>query len=166
MKDKQLQHHQTKFDTPSTTKIDVLVDEMNSPANLGSIFRNAEAFGVATIWIHENNKGELASNRFKRTARSTEKNIDIRFYKDLDPILETNEAFKVGIEITNTSQPIRTIKSLQLNEVLIVVGNEKHGIDEMLMQKLDHIYHINMYGRNSSLNVSQSLGIALYEIRR
>ena len=166
MKDIQLQHHQTKFDTASTTEIDVLLDEMDSPANLGSIFRNAEAFGVKTIWVHENNNPEFTSNRFKRTARSTDKNINIHFYSDFETVLKADDQLKIGIEITTTSQPVQKIKTLQLKKLLLVVGNEKHGIKTELIEKLDHIFHIDMYGQNSSLNVSQSLGIALYEIRR
>jgi tRNA G18 (ribose-2'-O)-methylase SpoU len=166
MEEKQLHHHQIKFKTLSTIEIDVLVDEMYSPANLGSIFRNAEAFGVKTIWVHENNKPELKSNRFKRTARSTDKNITIHFYNDFDAVLKTDDQLKIGVEITTTSQPIQKIKILKIRKVLLIVGNEKHGIKKELIEKLDHIFHIDMYGQNSSLNVSQSLGIALYEIRR
>lgn len=49
---------------------------------------------------------------------------------------------------------------------MLVVGNERHGISEELLKKIELKVHINMYGRNSSMNVSQAAGIAFYEISK
>lgn len=166
MKDIQLEHHQINFDKNSEFEITILLDQIDSPANLGSIFRNAEAFGVTTIWVHEENKKELESNRFKRTSRSTEKTLNINFYKDAKLLLNSFEGYKIGLEITSKSNAITELKKLKARNILIALGNEKSGISENILHLLDHIYHIQMFGKNSSLNVAQTLGIALYEIRR
>ncbi|NEV94381.1 TrmH family RNA methyltransferase [Psychroflexus sp. YR1-1] len=166
MKDQQLKHHQVNFGTSTKIQISIVLDEMGSPANLGSIFRNAEAFGVQNIWIHNSNQKDLESTRFKRTSRSTWKNVSISFYEDCQKVIDDFDGQKIGLEITSTSKDITTLSEQKIDRVLLVVGNEKRGIAEDILQKLDHIFHIKMFGKNSSLNVSQSLGIALHEITR
>jgi tRNA G18 (ribose-2'-O)-methylase SpoU len=52
------------------------------------------------------------------------------------------------------------------SKILLILGNEKLGINSETLNRLDENYHIKMFGTNSSLNVAQTLGIALYEIRR
>ncbi|SDG98522.1 TrmH family RNA methyltransferase [Psychroflexus sediminis] len=166
MKDEQLKHHQVNFNNTSKTQISILLDEMSSPANLGSIFRNAEAFGVQSIWINSSNQKDLESTRFKRTSRSTWKNLNISFYEDFQRVFDDFKGLKIGLEITNNSTDIKTLSELDTDEFLLVMGNEKRGITENILHKLDKICHIKMFGKNSSLNVSQTLGIALYEARR
>lgn len=166
MKEKQLQHHQVKFDKDSDIEISIFLDQIDSPANLGSIFRNAEAFGVTRIWINQANKKELESNRFKRTSRSTEKNLDVIFYEDPNEVLNKFSGYKIGLEITNNSRGILALSGTEAKNILVVLGNEKSGIPDSILHELDQVYHIKMHGKNSSLNVSQTLGIALYEIRR
>ena len=166
MRNKQLQHHQVNFNKNSAIEISLLLNQIDSPANLGSIFRNAEAFGVKAIWIHEANKKDLESNRFKRTSRSTEKNLNILFYESYRSICKVYNGLKVGLEITNKSRSVKKLSTIETHQILLVLGNEKSGIAEDVLEELDEVYHINMFGKNSSLNVAQTLGIALYEIRR
>lgn len=166
MEQKQLDHHQIHFESSKHIKISVFLERIDSPANLGSIFRNAEAFGVETIWINESNRKDLESTRFKRTARSTWKNLNFSFYEDFQPVFEEYNGLKIGLEITRNSSDIAKISETEFQQVLLVLGNERSGISDDVLQQLDEIYHIKMFGKNSSLNVSQTLGIALYEIRR
>lgn len=166
MENTQLEHHQINFEKASKIKISIFLDQIDSPANLGSIFRNAEAFGVETIWIKESDKINLESTRFKRTARSTWKNMKILFYENYQTVFEDFVGLKIGLEITSNSKNITNLNITEPNQILLVLGNERSGISENLLQELDEVYHINMFGKNSSLNVSQTLGIALHEIRR
>jgi tRNA G18 (ribose-2'-O)-methylase SpoU len=168
MHDKQLTHSETNFNAKERvySEINILLERLDSPANLGSIFRNAEAFGVKNIWVHKSNRDFLGSNRFKRTSRSTENNLNIAFYEDKISVLDKFEGKTIGIEITENSEDITSYKKNVSSNVLLVLGNEKLGIDSETLNKLDNNYHIKMLGANSSLNVAQTLGIALYEIRR
>jgi len=51
-------------------------------------------------------------------------------------------------------------------KIAIFIGAERFGIDEKTLTNLNAIVHINMFGKNSSINVVNSLGICLYEITR
>ena len=166
MEEKQLNHNQIDFKTSSKIKIDIFLDEIYSPANLGSIFRNAEAFDVENIYLSEFNKKDLDSNRFKRTSRSTERELNTIYYENFNTVFEEYRGSKIGLEITTNSKNVTEIKEHSLDRILLVLGNERYGIREHLLKELDQVYHIKMFGTNSSLNVSQTLGIALHEIRR
>jgi tRNA G18 (ribose-2'-O)-methylase SpoU len=166
MKNKQLTHQQVNFKNSSKLQIFVFLDKIDSPANLGSIFRNAEAFDVDTIWLRNENKKDLDSNRFKRTSRSTEKNLNIEYYKDFQTVFDDFKGLMIGLEITSNSENIVNINQTVNDKVLVVLGNEKFGIQKTILQRLDKVYHIEMYGNNSSMNVSQTLGITLHELRR
>jgi len=166
MEKRQLKHHEINYDAKPLTLVDILLERVNSPANLGSIFRNAEAFGVRTLWIHSSNQSDLESNRFKRTSRSTQQQINFLFYNDYKTVFKNFKGTKVGLEITSDSLDINKWNGNKTDEVLLVLGNESLGISETILEDLDQVFHINMFGNNSSLNVAQTLGIALYEIRR
>jgi len=168
MTDKQLTHSETNFNARESncSEIDVLLERLDSRANLGSIFRNSEAFGVVNMWVHEANRDYLKSNRFKRTSRSTEYSLNILFYKDKVSVLNAFKGTTIGIEITKNSESISFLKKDLKSKILLILGNEKLGINSDTLNRLDKNYHIKMFGTNSSLNVAQTLGIALYEIRR
>lgn len=167
IKDQQVTHGSQKFSSNQRSiDIVILLESLNGPANLGAVFRNAEAFGVQHIWIHESNRMDLQSNRFKKTSRSTEHRVKYEYYSDFDRIINDFEGFKVAIEITEASRNIRCLPKQDLSKLLLVFGNEKHGISSEHLSVLDDCFHITMWGQNSSLNVSQTLGISLYEIRR
>ena len=72
----------------------------------------------------------------------------------------------LALEITDDSIPLDSISSKELKKVALIVGNEISGISEELLKLSDNRLHITMFGRNSSMNVAQSAGIALYEITK
>ena len=71
----------------------------------------------------------------------------------------------IALEITNTSTPLRHGSYMQ--KTCLIVGNEKKGIPEDILDVADSSYHIEMVGGHiSSLNVSIATSIALYEISK
>lgn len=150
--------------------ITVICDHLQSPANQGALFRICEAFGVKKI-IFFGNTIDLTSSRLKRTARNTEKTVPHSCFIDEDQKITEILGFKkntdtavIGLEITASSKPISTFKISEEKEIILVIGNEKNGISKTLLSQLDTICHIPMYGANSSMNVIQATGIALYSL--
>ncbi|WP_026916248.1 TrmH family RNA methyltransferase [Christiangramia portivictoriae] len=162
----QLTHDTTNFNSKKFPVI-LLLDNITSEANIGSIFRLADAFGVEKLLFH-GTPPNLDSNRLKRTARNTHKTVDFEVYEDATPMITdlVEDGYKmIAVEITSSSQPISDFKA-DSEKILLVGGNERHGISEDILKNCDLAYHIEMFGKNSSMNVAQSLGIALYEITK
>lgn len=148
-------------------QIIVVCNFIKSPANLGLISRNAEAFGVQQIILSPDNYDLVSSNRFLKTARSAHQNIS---YTVVDKLNEEILVYKklgfdiLALELTKTSIPLKEIKTK--TKVVVVLGNENYGIPENLLALCNQAVHIVQFGQNSSINVAQALGVCLYELTR
>jgi tRNA G18 (ribose-2'-O)-methylase SpoU len=163
----QLDHSKTNFQEKKFPII-IVLDGITSPANLGSLFRLADAFNVEKI-ISCGSPVDISSNRLKRTARSTVNTVVFEENEDLSATL--SELKKQGytslaLEITLDSVPVESLTYQQFDKVALVLGNESSGINEEILKQVDKKLHINMFGRNSSMNVAQAAGIALFEITK
>jgi len=72
----------------------------------------------------------------------------------------------ICVEITENSKSISEIQSENNQKIVLVVGSERYGIQHEILTCADSVYHIPMYGQNSSMNVAQATSIALYEITK
>jgi len=146
----------------------LLTDNLMGDANIGSLFRLADAFNIEKI-IFTGTAVNLSSNRLKRTARATINNVANEFFEEpLEPLqIYIDKGYEpIALEITWDSRPMNEVSFENKEKILLVVGNERHGISGDLLEKIPLRVHINMYGKNSSMNVSQAVGIAFYEISK
>lgn len=164
----QLTHEAHMRPKDSFKDVIVLCDRVKGPANLGSIFRLADAFGVSEI-VFGGASLDLSSSRLKRTARNTHKKVRFRESGHVLTTLEELHAkgyHSIAIEITDSSIPIQQINRNELEKVVLIVGDENFGVSESLLELVTCTAHIPMLGHNSSMNVAQALGIGLYELTR
>ena len=165
MKTKQLNHEETQL-APQSLPFVLVCDRVNSPANAGSLFRLADALGIEHIYFCQASLN-FESTRLKRTARSSEKQIAYTAVEDAETLLLQlkNEGFScIGLELTTQSIPLETFKHQAFEKIALVLGNERHGIDQRILEQLDYLTYIPMHGKNSSMNVSQAAAIAAYQL--
>ncbi|MCM8570057.1 TrmH family RNA methyltransferase [Gramella jeungdoensis] len=163
----QLSHNETGFQKKCFPII-LLLDNVTGEANIGSLFRMADAFGIEKI-IFSGTRPNLNSNRLKRTARNTHNTVDFEFVENPLPQIESlkKENYRtISLEITSGSQPIQNFREKISDKIILVAGNERHGISHEILKICDLSFHIEMFGENSSMNVAQSVGIAFYEITK
>ncbi len=163
----QLHHDNNRF-IQKQFPVTLICDRVNSPANIGSIFRIADSFGVEKIYFC----GEditVISKRMQRTARSTHEIIP---YEQSQQAIEIVEQLKqeqytiVSLEITNHSIPVSEFQVAPNEKIAIIIGEENLGVSEHILALSDQSIHITMHGNNSSMNVATATGIALYEITK
>lgn len=102
-----------------------------------------------------------------KVARDAEAAVEIEIHRTLPPVLVKlrQEGFAlVGLEQTTNSQSIFAF-SFPRNSVL-VVGNERAGIEPDVLRLLDHVIEIPVYGRPFAHNAATAAAIALYEYCR
>ncbi|MEL6810547.1 MAG: TrmH family RNA methyltransferase [Bacteroidota bacterium] len=160
-------HESTPF-TKKKNNLVLLCDGVSGPANIGSLFRLCDAFGVKEI-LFCNAEIDLSSPRLKKTARNTETRVPFRCMDATEKLLEDHKAvgyIAVGLEITSESIPIQGLGVPQDANILLVIGSEQHGISESVLAALECTVHIEMFGSNSSMNVAQAAGIALFELTK
>jgi tRNA G18 (ribose-2'-O)-methylase SpoU len=161
----QLTHHNIRFET-KTFPITVICDEVYLLDNIGSIFRICDSFGVTEI-IFTGENFIFSERKINRTSRNTHKKVPFQIVKNKQTLIEElkkKDCNIISLEITSISQPLEKFKEKLQKPLVLIIGNEINGIsNEFLSISKNHL-HINMYGENSSMNVSHSLGIALFQI--
>ncbi len=158
-------------------EIYIVLDNIRSRENVGSIFRTADGAGVTKIYLCgitptpknvEFRILNLESDKIAKTALGAEKWVLWEYYRQTSRCLSElkikNENLKIiGLEKTKNSQSIFSFKPKF--PVALVVGNEVKGLSTVILKKCDKIVAIPMYGKKESLNVAVAAGIAVYIIR-
>ena len=160
----QLNHEQNKFFSKEFP-ITLVCDHIYFQDNIGSIFRISEAFGVEKIiFIGENIP--LNPRKINKTSRSTHLMIPYEIIA-FDAVAEYLKDFeKIALEITTESQKIEDLEVNFNKKIALIIGSEISGISNELLEICNKTVHIEMFGKNSSMNVVQATGIALYEITK
>lgn len=163
---KQLNHYEFKEkQNHNCNDIIFVLDNFEHEENIGSAFRLADAFNIKKIIIISNK--EVDTKKIQKTARNCEQYIPFSIHKysrdALDEIHKMN-FIPVNIEITSTSKPLREINFAKIKKVALILGNEKHGVSDEILEQVPLSCHIEMYGNNSSMNVATSLAIATYKV--
>ncbi|QIE58476.1 TrmH family RNA methyltransferase [Rasiella rasia] len=159
-------HKSTPFSEEKNDLI-LVCDNLQSPANIGAIFRLCDAFGVKKIL--SNVAFDMSSNRLKRTSRNTEKHIPFEITESLPARvvqLQQQGYVTIALEIATASIALPNLSLQSKQKIVLIIGNEKHGVSEELLSISDITTHIQMYGQNSSMNVAQATAIALYELTK
>lgn len=143
--------------------VTLILEDIRSPFNVGSILRNAEAFGVEKIFLCGITPKPESNKKVLKTSRDVDiKNEYIRDGKEAVVLLK-GRGYKIySLEKTSNS---KIINNITYNIPLaLILGNEEFGISKELLDLSDEIFHINMLGSKNSLNVSVACGIALFKI--
>lgn len=155
---------------PANFPIHVLLDNLRSTLNVGSIFRTADGAGVSKIHLCGTTPTP-DHPKIAKTGLGAEWNLPWEFHRNgLDFVNECKaNGFKViSLEAADNSRSIFSLNwshNELLKPVLVVLGNEVSGIDPQILSASDHVCSIPMYGIKSSLNVAVAFGIAVYTIQ-
>ncbi len=162
----QLTHYNTNF-SKRTFPVTIVCNNVTNAPNIGSLFRICDAFGVEKLILC----GESIpfGRKMTKTSRATEKSVHFEIHDSALNVvsdLKSKNYNIISLEITNESTPIHSFKFSTEQPIALVVGDENFGVQEDILSLSDAIIHINMFGKNSSMNVVQATNIALYEITK
>lgn len=144
----------------------IVLDNLRSQHNIGSIFRSADAFCAESICLC----GITATpphREIHKTALGATESVDWKYYDSTtEAILKLKEKkfTIVGVEQTRQSIPLPVFHPEKYLPVALIFGNEVNGIDENVLDLCDTCVEIPQYGTKHSLNVSVSAGIMLWHI--
>ncbi len=142
----------------------VVVDNIRSLENVGSIFRTADALGVTKIYLC----GITATppnDKIAKTALGAEKNIPFEYCKQTWRLVDKLK--KAKVKIVSLEQSPKSILYTQFKPkfpLALVIGNEVKGVSKKVLAQSDTIIHLPMLGQKESLNVSVAFGVAGYHI--
>lgn len=152
-------------------KIAVLLHNVRSAYNVGSIFRTADAASVAKIYL--TGYTPTPRDRFGRTRKDiakvslgAEQYVSWEYEKSPRAIiarLKSKGWTIVGVEQDARSRDYRKFRAK--GKTLFIFGNEVRGLPQSVRDLCDNLVEIPMHGKKESLNVAVAAGIVLFSIR-
>ena len=147
-----------------TSKPIIAAWQISNPENIGNLIRLADNVGAEDVFILGEDF-QLRMSSVKKTAGLSFSNVRLtfiaadEFFRGMNPIYQL-----VAIE---TSEDSTNLFATRLPENLIfLLGNEKHGLPDDILQKCPMVVHIPMTGKCKSMNVSHALAVVLFEWQR
>lgn len=147
--------------------VSLILDNIRSAYNVGSIFRTADSALADKIILCGYTPCPPHSEVLKTALGATE-SVPWEYYpKITDAIIAEKKAGKkvIALEITDTPRLYTELKAEDY-PMSLVLGNELSGVCDEALELCDSAIEIPMYGVKHSLNVGVSTGIALYEAVR
>ncbi len=165
----------------------LVLDNIRSRENVGSIFRTADAAGVSKIYLcgitptpHQtdplttNRRGGFgagqAPDKIAKTALGAEKWVPWEYHRQTWRLLAKLKKEGINIIALEQTKDAENIfmfgssTSKHTKPMALVVGNEVRGLSPQILKYCDKKISIPMYGKKESLNVAVAAGVALYSI--
>lgn len=152
----------------------VVLQNIRSLHNVGSIFRTADAAGVSKLYLCGitpspiNIFGALEP-KLTKSSLGAEKHV--QWEKQHSPAATIKKLKKEGYKIYAVEQDKESIsytkiKPLKNERVALIMGNEVKGLPKNILNLADKILEIPMHGKKESLNVSVAFGIVVFEFAK
>jgi len=157
---------------PNIARVVVLLDNVRSLYNTGSILRTADAAGVERVVLcgitPRPDQGGRQRRAIAKTALGAEESVAWEYQADTGAALRALTADGYRIVALETSPAAVDLFTWSPDwPVCLVLGHERVGIsDELAPLLLNTVIRIPMLGRKGSLNVATAAGVALYELLR
>lgn len=143
----------------------VVLDNVRSQYNVGSVFRTSDAFRVESIYLC----GISATpphQEIHKTALGAEDTVEWKYFKNtIEAIKELKEAgyFIYSIEQVEGSVMLQNLHLDNTKKYAIVLGNEVKGVQQEVVNLSDGCIEIPQFGTKHSLNVSTTAGIVIWD---
>lgn len=143
----------------------VILDNVRSLNNVGSVFRTSDAFLIESVFLC-GITSTPPNAEIHKTALGAESSVDWQYFSDATDavhFLKKNDYFIFAIEQVENSIPLNDIKLDKTKKYAVVLGNEVKGVQQEVVNLCHNTIEIPQYGTKHSLNVSITAGIVIWE---
>ena len=166
LKNKDLQRiNITEFKSAKKTPITIVLDNVRSALNVGSVFRTSDAFLIENIVLC----GITAippNKEIRKSALGASDSVNWEFQKNtIDAVknLKNNDYHVIAIEQAEKSSKLNDF-TLSNRPIAIIMGNEVKGVSQEVIDICDEVIEIPQFGTKHSLNIAVSTGIVIWEL--
>ena len=155
-----------EFKNSKKTPISIILDDIRSLNNIGSIFRTADAFLIEKIYLC----GITASPPNKdihKTALGSTNSVSWEYHKNIIELinsLKKNDIKIISVEQAENATLLRDFNYEKNKKYAFIFGNEVNGIAQKVVDISDEVIEIPQYGTKHSFNISVSVGIVLWDV--
>jgi tRNA (guanosine-2'-O-)-methyltransferase len=150
----------------SEGRVGLVLDNVQSPFNVGAIVRTAAAYRVEHAWL-VGATPELDDAKVRKTALGCDRYLTWQRAGSIaDALADVRGAgySPVGLELADGASPLHELACA--GDVCLVIGHEDRGLSPATLDACDAVAYIPLLGKVGSLNVATATAIALYELRR
>ena len=154
------------FKAVTKTPLIVVLDNIRSLNNIGSVFRTSDAFRIEKIYLC----GITATPPHKdiqKTALGSTESVDWEYAESslaLLKKLQSNDIQVLSIEQAEKATMLHEFNPKKNQKYALVFGNEVKGVSQEVVNNSDQVIEIPQYGTKHSLNVSVSCGVVLWDV--
>lgn len=146
----------------------IVLDNIRSLHNVGSVFRTADAFRLQGVWLCGITACPPAAEIHK-TALGAEDSVSWEYFEDtLDAVerLQREDYEVLAVEQVEGSLKLDTFRIDPTKRYALILGNEVKGVRQDVVDAADAALEIPQYGTKHSMNVSVTAGIVMWEFER
>ncbi len=158
-------------------EIAVILDNIRSIHNVGSIFRTSDAAGVKYIYLTGITPQPIdrfghPEKNFTKVSLGAENSVSWEYVKSIATLI--NRLKKKGFHIVAVEQSEKALDYRKfkkevamkngIKKIALIVGNEVEGVKKPILDKSDTILEIPMAGKKESLNVAVAFGVVVFQL--
>ena len=172
---RQVEHHEHRPAAHHGHRIELALVRLDDPLNVGQAFRIGVSLGVRYLHLLDGTPAP-PNAKLNRTARGAQHRLPFLEVSTVDALagFRQNRLFTLAIEYATHSRGIVTvaaevdaaISAGDYAGVVLLFGNEAHGMTPDVLQRCDAVAHLPLYGSVSSYNVATAIAMATWELVR
>lgn len=139
----------------------VVADNLRNPENMGALIRLADNAGASSVFFLGEPKA-VNLTRVKRVAASSSRNLPWHFVS-AEAWLKQQPLNAMLVAIETTKNSTNVFETDLPNHPIFIVGNEVHGINPSILERVALSVHVPVPGLTRSLNVSHAAAVVLFE---
>lgn len=157
-----------EFKKAEKTPLVIVLDNVRSAQNVGSVFRTCDAFRVEKICLCGITPTP-PSREMNKTALGATETVDWEYFADTNSCLEllSEKGWEcIAVEQTENSEKLDTFSIVEHKKYGLVFGNEVDGVDQNVVNNCVKSLEIPQMGVKHSINISVCAGITIWEFFR
>lgn len=146
----------------------VVLENIRSAYNVGSVFRTSDAFLIEAIYII-GYSAKPPHKEIRKTALGAEETVSWKYFKTTAEAIETlrEDGYKVyAVEQAENSLLLQQVVFEEKEKIAVVFGNEVTGVEQSTILSCDGCIEIPQLGMKHSLNIATAAGVVLWELVR
>lgn len=155
----------TGFKEQEKLPVVVVLDNVRSMHNIGSIFRTADGFSVESIFLC-GITAQPPHREIEKTALGATQSVDWKYFENtaiaIQQLQDENYTI-IAIEQAEGSMMLNNFTATAECKYALIFGNEVDGVSDAAMALIDHCIEIPQLGTKHSFNISISAGIVLWD---
>ena len=153
------------FKSIKKTPLIIILDDIRSLNNIGSIFRTCDAFKIEKIYLC-GITAKPPNRKITKTAIGATESVDWEYYEKIDDLISKLKSSGVKLWAIEQAEGSKSLSDLSIQNPVIkhalIFGNEINGVNQNIVNNCDEVLEINQYGTKHSLNVSIAAGIVIW----